>query len=1332
MSRKKDDKYKPHDKRERHDRQGHSEKPGYAGYSGFRAFMESSIVPHKASRRASLPYRNVMDLAKALCKTCRQRRASYAAGVIMALPGIIQTFQPDESGRNSPASCKLREQDQQSSSSTLSIYASSQAAPGSAGSASSPHQSHESHCPHRAGHQQPAGKYRKHSKRRRVSTRSASVSAVSIGDSSASTNACISANTTVMKSAATPPTIPPPTTTSASPRPLSESRRPSYHSRNPSSSSLMGGGGAGSGGSGASASALPLADPISRSVSMTSVNSCDFPEHRHLHHHHQCLTGGPGIAVSNRGLQQQITQQSAAQLSFIVTGPASGAIVVEREDLLALTHDVRNFKEALGKLKHVFVTERERLNNTELLVSAHERLGEVLRILREILQKYSPIQSSVLLLSASNLIQNVKNYNYEESDSAIENNSQMIYDAIDQLALAFSSRVSEYLMGDLDTNAGKARSCENIASPDSDHPRGYESVSLTAQDVDARLMRLNEGVECALRRAKVWSKYAKDVMTYVEKRAQLEAEHARNLLKLAQTMRPLLKEESFLPFQSIYCTAIDQDLDNANNCLSNCTLLHDHKFVEPLAAGRNEHDKMRKQIKEAWQRELKKMQDADSNVRKCRLLYIQRQHEYEKARERGTDETIDPQKAEQKAEKRRKAEEEILVKVREAEAAYKATIVEANDAAASIEKTKADVLKQVRELIVQCDNTMKAVTVAYFQLQHSVTAPAPVQFQTLCESSRLYEPGSQYTEFVKRIPMPMAGSKPERPQYTFEPYRSEAEMGSDENLARAGLQERRLSTDEKIKRALWPSSHSDSRPSQATVQTRPSNACQSITSDSDSVSSNRSRDTSPTASPHLAGHTSHTGHGMVHASSGDELEADTVEAGAGVNRKMCLSRAAETHNFRKLKTPSRCRECDSYVYFQGVECSECGLSSHKKCLETLAIQCGHKRLPRRMTTFGVDLVDHAQFSFNASENNVEDVPFIVKKCVKENDKRGCSVQGIYRVSAAKSKVEKLCQCFENGAELVDLSDYHPNVIANVLKLYLRQLPEPLLTYNLYPEFIAIAKEFPSNREDSTAAVGILRKTAKNLPRVHYSTLDNLLKHLRRIASNSESNHMPASNLGIVFGPTLLRTREGSASLSNLVDTVHQSRVIELLITYVDEIFDTDMRDKSVSDLLNFHKLSVDSASVPRSKSGSFRRRSDRSGSRRGNKPSSKDDFKLDSARRESAKEGVGLLSATSATNITSALQGISSSSHDLNTSLQSAIINGTPNTSLAPSAINVNTHRTINTSDKNTSSLRSNVAVTSPKLAEKKIAPSVAGKYRQSVCCQHLHICLPIYKNRFQ
>ena len=55
----------------------------------------------------------------------------------------------------------------------------------------------------------------------------------------------------------------------------------------------------------------------------------------------------------------------------------------------------------------------------------------------------------------------------------------------------------------------------------------------------------------------------------------------------------------------------------------------------------------------------------------------------------------------------------------------------------------------------------------------------------------------------------------------------------------------------------------------------------------------------------------------------------------------------------------------------------------------------------------------------------------------------------------------MCQAFENGAELVDLTDINPNVVANVLKLYMRQLPEPLLTFSLYPEFIRIAETYPA-------------------------------------------------------------------------------------------------------------------------------------------------------------------------------------------------------------------------------------------------------------------------------
>lgn len=171
------------------------------------------------------------------------------------------------------------------------------------------------------------------------------------------------------------------------------------------------------------------------------------------------------------------------------------------------------------------------------------------------------------------------------------------------------------------------------------------------------------------------------------------------------------------------------------------------------------------------------------------------------------------------------------------------------------------------------------------------------------------------------------------------------------------------------------------------------------------------------------------------------------------------------------------------------------------------------------------------------------------------------MKGIYRVSGVKSKVEKLCQAFENGAELVDLTDVHPNVIANVVKLYMRQLPEPLMTFRLYNDFIRVGRSCPApgndrpvDPGDETEAVSSLQQLAGQLPRYHYNTLGFLCQHLSRVAQHSETNNMPASNLAIVFGPTLLKTTEGSASLSSLVDTVHQTRVVELLTRHADTIF----------------------------------------------------------------------------------------------------------------------------------------------------------------------------------
>ena len=85
------------------------------------------------------------------------------------------------------------------------------------------------------------------------------------------------------------------------------------------------------------------------------------------------------------------------------------------------------------------------------------------------------------------------------------------------------------------------------------------------------------GVDLALQRAKIWSKYAKDVINYVEKRIAMQLDLAKNLTKLVQTSRPQLQEESYLPFQSIYCTALDNDLELCASIQTSCGLLQGYK-----------------------------------------------------------------------------------------------------------------------------------------------------------------------------------------------------------------------------------------------------------------------------------------------------------------------------------------------------------------------------------------------------------------------------------------------------------------------------------------------------------------------------------------------------------------------------------------------------------------------------------------------------------------------------------------------------------------------------------------------------------------------------------
>ena len=112
---------------------------------------------------------------------------------------------------------------------------------------------------------------------------------------------------------------------------------------------------------------------------------------------------------------------------------------------------------------------------------------------------------------------------------------------------------------------------------------------------------------------------------------------------------------------------------------------------------------------------------------------------------------------------------------------------------------------------------------------------------------------------------------------------------------------------------------------------------------------------------------------------------ELIESVPNSFRNLAFSKAAHTHLIRKLRTPSKCRECDSYVYFNGAECERCGLACHKKCLESLAIQCGGKRLMGRMNVFGVPVRDHLKATNR-------DAPFLVTICSSEIDTRAIHVK----------------------------------------------------------------------------------------------------------------------------------------------------------------------------------------------------------------------------------------------------------------------------------------------------------------------------------------------------
>lgn len=186
------------------------------------------------------------------------------------------------------------------------------------------------------------------------------------------------------------------------------------------------------------------------------------------------------------------------------------------------------------------------------------------------------------------------------------------------------------------------------------------------------------------------------------------------------------------------------------------------------------------------------------------------------------------------------------------------------------------------------------------------------------------------------------------------------------------------------------------------------------------------------------------------------------------------------------------------------------------------------------------------------------VPMLVQICVCVVESYGMDTVGIYRIPGNTAAVNALKESLSNrGFDSVDLSKVESldprwrdvNVVSSLLKMFLRKLPEPLLTDKLYPFFID-ANRISTHHNRLHKLRNLLRK----LPRPHYDTLRFLIIHLSEITKHSDVNKMECRNLALMFGPSIVRPSDDNMA-TMVTHMSDQCKIIETLIHYNIWMFD---------------------------------------------------------------------------------------------------------------------------------------------------------------------------------
>ncbi|XP_030177077.1 rho GTPase-activating protein 12 isoform X3 [Lynx canadensis] len=271
------------------------------------------------------------------------------------------------------------------------------------------------------------------------------------------------------------------------------------------------------------------------------------------------------------------------------------------------------------------------------------------------------------------------------------------------------------------------------------------------------------------------------------------------------------------------------------------------------------------------------------------------------------------------------------------------------------------------------------------------------------------------------------------------------------------------------------------------------------------------------------------------------INNQTVETDEAIEEEIPDSPGIEKHDKEKdHKDPKKLR---------AMKVSSIDSSEQKKTKKNLK-----KFLTRRPTlqavrekgyikdqVFGANLANLCQ-----RENGT--VPKFVKLCIEHVEAYGLDVDGIYRVSGNLAVIQKL-RFAVNHDEKLDLNDSKwedIHVITGALKMFFRELPEPLFTFNHFNDFVNAIKQEPRQR------VAAVKDLIRQLPKPNQDTMQILFRHLKRVIENGEKNRMTYQSIAIVFGPTLLKPEKETGNIA--VHTVYQNQIVELILLEINSIF----------------------------------------------------------------------------------------------------------------------------------------------------------------------------------